>query len=44
MLCAAILLLHEWIPLWQAFGIAGVGILLIGLASYAIMNPRAGLN
>ena len=43
-LCAAILLLHEWIPLWQAFGIAGAGILLIGLAGYALINPRAGAN
>jgi CHASE2 domain-containing sensor protein len=32
--CAAILLLHEWLPLWQAFGIAGVGILLVGIANY----------
>jgi len=37
-LCAAILLLHQWLPLWQAFGIAGVGILLVGIASYAIMK------
>ncbi len=44
MLCAGILLLHEWIPLWQAFGIAGVGILLIGIASYAIMKSKAGLK
>jgi CHASE2 domain-containing sensor protein len=43
-LCAAILLLHEWLPLWQAFGIAGVGILLIGIASYAITKPRAVLE
>jgi hypothetical protein len=40
-LCAAILLLHEWLPLWQSFGIVGVGILLIGIASYAITKPRA---
>jgi hypothetical protein len=39
MLCAAILLIHEWLPLWQAFGIAGVGILLIGIAIYAVMKP-----
>jgi CHASE2 domain-containing sensor protein len=44
MLCAAILLLHEWIPLWQAFGIAGIGISLIGIASYAIMKSKAGLK
>jgi drug/metabolite transporter (DMT)-like permease len=39
LLCAAILLLHEWLPLWQAFGIAGAGILLSGIAIYAIMKP-----
>ena len=38
-LCAAILLLHQWLPLWQAFGLAGVGILLIGIATYAIRKP-----
>ena len=32
--CAGILLLHEWLPLWQAFGIAGIGILLVGIANY----------
>ncbi len=34
MLCAGILLLHQWLPLWQAFGIAGVGIMLVGIAKY----------
>ena len=34
MLCAGILLLHQWLPLWQAFGIAGVGIMLAGIAKY----------
>jgi CHASE2 domain-containing sensor protein len=43
-LCAAILLLHEWLPLWQAFGLAGVGILIVGIASYAIMKPAVRLN
>ena len=43
-LCAAILLLHQWLPLWQAFGLAGACILLIGIASYAIMKPASGLN
>jgi CHASE2 domain-containing sensor protein len=38
-LCAAILLLHQWIPLWQAFGLAGATILLIGIAIYAIRKP-----
>jgi Putative Actinobacterial Holin-X, holin superfamily III len=43
-LCAAILLLHEWLPLWQAFGLAGVAILIIGIASYAIMKPTVAPN
>jgi len=43
-LCAAILLLHEWLPLWQAFGLAGVCIMLIGIASYAVMKPASGVN
>ncbi len=42
--CAAILLLHEWLPLWQAFAIAGAAILLIGIAIRAIMRPAAGLK
>jgi hypothetical protein len=41
-LCAGILLLHEWLPLWQSFGLAGVGILTVGIASYAIMKPAVG--
>jgi hypothetical protein len=41
-LCAATLLLHEWLPLWQAFGLVGVVILLIGLAGYGIMKRRTG--
>jgi drug/metabolite transporter (DMT)-like permease len=43
-LCAGILLLHEWLPLWQSFGIAGAGILLIGIASYATMKSSARLK
>jgi hypothetical protein len=39
MLCAAILLLHQRLPLWQSFGVAGVSILLIGIAIYAVMKP-----
>jgi hypothetical protein len=42
--CAAILLLHEWLPPWQAFGIAGGAILLIGIAIHAIMRPPARLK
>jgi hypothetical protein len=39
--CAAILLLHEWLPLWQAFGLAGVSILLVGIATYSIKRSSA---
>ena len=41
MLCAAILLLHQWLPLWQAFGLAGVTILLVGIATYSIKRSSA---
>jgi len=43
-LCAAILLLHRWLPLWQSFGLAGVAILLIGIATHAIMKPASRLD
>jgi hypothetical protein len=39
LLCAAILLLHQWLPLWQAFGLAGAIILAIGIAIYVIGKP-----
>jgi hypothetical protein len=41
LLCAAILLLHQWLPLWQAFGLAGATILAIGIAIFAIGKPAA---
>ena len=42
--CAAILLLHQWLPLWQSFGIVGGGILLVGLVGYAITKSPAALE
>jgi hypothetical protein len=39
-LCAAIFLLHRWLPWWQAFGIAGLAVWLVGIASHVIMRPR----
>lgn len=42
--CAAILLLHQWLPLWQSFGIIGGGILLVGLVAYAIKRSPATLE
>jgi VIT1/CCC1 family predicted Fe2+/Mn2+ transporter len=44
MLCAAILLLHQWLPLWQSFGVAGVAIMIVGIASYAIKKPAVRTN
>jgi VIT1/CCC1 family predicted Fe2+/Mn2+ transporter len=38
-LCAAILLLHQWLPWWQAFGIAGLATLVVGIVSNAAMRP-----
>jgi len=38
-LCAAILLLHQWLPWWQAFGIAGLAIWFVGIASHVIIKP-----
>ncbi|MGC1397874.1 phage holin family protein [Candidatus Binatus sp.] len=43
-LCAVILVLHEWLPLWQSFGLAGVGLLLAGVACYAIVKPATVLT
>ncbi len=39
-LCAAILLLHQWFPLWQAFAIAGLSILVIAFVIRATTRPR----
>jgi VIT1/CCC1 family predicted Fe2+/Mn2+ transporter len=40
-LCAAILLLHQWLPWWQAFGVAGLATLAVGIVSNAAMRPPA---
>jgi hypothetical protein len=37
-LCASILLLHQWLPWWQAFGIAGVVTLVIAMVSNRAMR------
>jgi len=42
--CAAILLLHQWLPLWQSFGIIGGGVLLAGLVGYAVKRSPATLE
>jgi hypothetical protein len=38
-LCASILLLHQWLPWWQAFGIAGLATFLVGIAGNATARP-----
>jgi hypothetical protein len=40
-LCASILLLHQWLSWWQAFGIAGLVTLVVGIVSNAAMRPPA---
>jgi len=35
---AAILLLHQWLPLWQSFGIVGLFMLLIGAVCHATLR------
>jgi hypothetical protein len=37
---AAIFLIHQWLPLWQSFGIAGLVMLLAGFAGIATLRPR----
>jgi VIT1/CCC1 family predicted Fe2+/Mn2+ transporter len=43
-LCAGILLLHQWLPLWQSFGVAGIAIMIVGIASYAIKKTAVGIS
>jgi hypothetical protein len=40
-LCAAILLLHQWLPWWQAFAIAGLVTSVVGIVSNSAIRPRA---
>ena len=37
----AICLLHRWVPWWQAFGIVGGVLVLVGLGCYAAMHSRS---
>ena len=50
-LCAVILLLHQWLPWWQSFGIAGFSLLATGVVSRAtskswsqLRAPRQEMN
>jgi VIT1/CCC1 family predicted Fe2+/Mn2+ transporter len=38
LLCSAIFLLHQWLPWWQVFGIAGLATLVIGIVSNAAVG------
>ena len=40
-LCAAILLLHQWLPWWEAFGIAGLAACIAGIASLVVIKPAS---
>ena len=41
-LAASILLLHQWLPWWQAFGVIGVTMLVAGSIVNAASGPRSG--
>ena len=43
-LCAVILLLHQWLPWWQSFGIAGFSLLAAGVVSRATMKSSSQLR
>jgi hypothetical protein len=40
LLCAAILLLHQWLLWWQSFGIVGLTVILVGVATRALLRTR----
>ena len=39
-LCASILLLHQWLQLWQAFAIAGTAMIVTGICISGPKVPR----
>jgi hypothetical protein len=43
-LCAVILLLHQWLPWWQSFGIAGFCLLATGAVSRASTKSSSQLS
>ena len=38
LLCSSILLLRQWFPWWQAFGIAGIAMLIVGIGCNLAMR------
>ena len=43
-LCAVILLLHQWLPWWQSFGIGGFSLLAFGVVNRATRRSSSQLN
>ena len=43
-LCAVILLLHQWLPWWQSFGIAGFCLLATGVVSRVSTRSSSQLS
>jgi hypothetical protein len=41
LLAGYILLLHRWLPAWQACGIGGLTMIVIGLLTFALLNASA---
>jgi len=40
-LCASILLFHQWLPLWSAFAVAGTAMIIRGIFMSGSKVPRA---
>jgi len=43
-LCAAIFLLHQWFPWWQAFGLTGLTFFVLALLTNIAVRPRSKLK
>ncbi|HUY28069.1 MAG TPA: phage holin family protein [Candidatus Binataceae bacterium] len=43
-LCAAVLLLHQWLPWWQAFGCTGLAAVAAGIVGNAAIRPSTRVN
>jgi len=41
LLAGYILLLHRWLPAWQACGIGGLTIIVLGLMAFVLLNAAA---
>jgi len=43
-LCAAVLLLHQWLPWWQVFAIAGLFMLVVAFVVNIAIRPRSAFK